>query len=81
MKKSIILLLFAFNVSGCVTSPKDIMSGYSQPSKGDQELQNDFKACEVDAYNAGHTRRGGLLTEGPRTEYISGCLEKKGWSK
>jgi hypothetical protein len=73
-----ILVLF---FSGCATSNGDILAKFKHTPSDLLKIEQDIKTCEVKAYNAGHTRRGGLLTEGPRVDYIESCLEKKQWKK
>ncbi len=75
---SLVLILFA---AGCVTSDEDIISNFQYLDNETTKIQNDLTACKTEAWNAGHDRQGGLLTEGPRVHYIEKCLSEKKWQK
>ena len=73
-------LIGLISLASCATSNKEILSRFNYRPSDDRKIEFDLKACEVAAYNAGHTRIGGLLTEGSRVEFLENCLEKK-WKK
>lgn len=73
-------LIFLFALGGCATSNKEILSRFNYQRSEDKKIESDLQACEVAAYNAGYTRKGGLVTDGGRVEFLENCLEKK-WKK
>ena len=81
LKNRFSILFCTILLSGCATSNKDILSKFAFKSDQQQTIESDLKACEANAYNAGYTRRGGLLNEGGRVEFIETCLEKKQWAR
>lgn len=83
MKKALFISLFIVVFSGCAMTANSLRSeGYSHPTQGESaDLDKDFHICEVDAYDAGYVRRGGLIeaSGGGRANYIRKCLASLGW--
>lgn len=80
-KVSIGSALLTVCLSGCVTTSTDILSKFDYKADQQPKIESDLKTCEANAYNAGYTRRGGLLNEGGRVDFIEACMEKKQWAK
>ena len=77
MKYLIPILLYA--VAGCATSKTDIFENLKPMDSKNKDLH--YKECESAAYNAGYVRKGGLLGDRGRVDFLMSCLEKKGWKK
>ena len=75
-----VLVLTAI-LAGCATSSADLRKEFRVDDSAQAKFDGDFTKCEQEAYNAGYVRRGGLLNEGPRKEFLEQCLQKRGWAR
>lgn len=77
MKKILVPTLVICALASCATSSNDLVKNFDVNDRA--KFDADFAACEGVAYQHGFTRSGGLLTEPRRKDFLSGCMEQRGW--